>query len=55
MKGLKSTPIQGPRGSAGITSFAGISGGGGPQISPKVIIGICVGFVVLELVLNLIL
>jgi|GEM_PF-6838520 len=54
MKGIKNNPIVGPRANAGITSFAGISGGGGPQISPKVLVGVCVGFIVVELALNLI-
>ena len=53
MKGIRNNPIMGPRANAGITSFAGISGGGGPQISPKVLVGLCVGFIAIELLLNM--
>ena len=52
MKGIKNNPIMGPRASAGITSFAGISGGGGPQIHPKILIGVVIAFIAVELLLH---
>jgi preprotein translocase subunit Sec61beta len=53
MKGISSEPISGPMSSAGIMRFFDVSGGG-PKVSPVVIIGACVGFIVLELIANVI-
>ena len=54
MKGIQSSPVSGPQSSAGILSMFSVSGGGGPKIKPMVIVGICVAFIVIELILNVI-
>jgi len=46
---VKSSPVQGPAGSAGLTRFFDISGGG-VQITPEMVIGLAVAFIGLELV-----
>mgnify|MGYP003935553765 CR=1 FL=1 len=51
MKGVKQTPVSGPMSSAGIMRFFDVSGGG-PKISPMLVVGTCVAFLVLELILN---
>lgn len=53
MKGITSEPVSGPMSSAGIMRFFDVSGGG-PKISPMAVIGVCLGFIVLELIANLI-
>lgn len=53
MKGIESTPIRGPQSSAGLFSMFGVSGGG-PKIKPMVLVGICVAFIVIELVVKMI-
>jgi len=53
MKGISSEPISGPMSSAGIMRFFDVSGGG-PKISPMVVMGACIGFIVLELVASII-
>jgi len=52
MKGIKESPVSGPMSSAGIMRFFDVSGGG-PKISPMVVVGACIGFIVLELVANM--
>jgi len=51
MKGITSEPISGPAPAAGILRFFDVSGGG-PKISPKVVVGLCFGFIVFELIAN---
>lgn len=51
MKGISSEPVGGPVSSAGILRFFDVSGGG-PKISPKVIVGVCVGFILFEIIAN---
>ncbi len=53
MKGIKSEPVAGPMSSAGIMRFFDISGGG-PKISPMVVVGAAIGFLVIELIANII-
>jgi preprotein translocase subunit Sec61beta len=53
MKGVNSEPVSGPMSSAGIMRFFDVSGGG-PKISPTVIIGVCAGFLVIELIASII-
>ena len=53
MKGVKSEPVSGPMSSAGIMRFFDVSGGG-PKISPMVVVGVCIGFIILEIILNII-
>ena len=53
MKGIKSEPVAGPMSSAGIMRFFDISGGG-PKISPMVVVGAAVGFLVIERIANII-
>lgn len=49
-KGIRSSePVSGPVSSAGIMRFFDVSGGG-PKISPMVVVGACIGFIVLELI-----
>jgi len=51
-KGIRtSEPGAGPVSSAGIMRFFDVSGGG-PKISPMVVVGASIGFIVLELVVN---
>lgn len=53
MKGIKSEPVGGgPMSSAGIMRFFNVTGGG-PKISPMVVVGICVGFIVFEIIMHL--
>lgn len=52
-KGIKSEPISTPMSSAGIMRFFDVSGGG-PKISPMVVVGAAIAFLVLELVATLI-
>lgn len=52
MKGISNEPIGGPAASAGILRFFDVSGGG-PKISPRVIVGACVGFILFELIANI--
>ena len=49
MKGVTSEPVSGPMSSAGIMRFFDVSGGG-PKISPMVVVGAAVGFILIELV-----
>ena len=51
VKGVKSEPVSGPMSSAGIMRFFDVSGGG-PKISPMVVVGVCVGFIILELIVS---
>ena len=53
MKGITQEPISGPMSSAGLMRFFDVSGGG-PKISPMVVMGICLGFIAFELVANII-
>ena len=53
MKGVTSENVAGPMSSAGIMRFFDVSGGG-PKISPMVVVGVCIGFIVLEVILNVI-
>lgn len=53
MKGISSEPISGPMSSAGIMRFFDVSGGG-PKIPPMVIMGVCIGFIVFEIIANII-
>ena len=53
MQGLKSTPISGPQSSAGIMGMFGVSGGG-PKIKPMMVVGICIAFILIELLANVI-
>ncbi|MEM0372553.1 MAG: preprotein translocase subunit Sec61beta [archaeon] len=53
MKGIETTPVRGPVSSAGLMSMFSVSGGG-PKIKPMVLVGICVAFIVIEIVLNVI-
>ena len=45
----------GPQSSAGIMSMFSVSGGGGPRFKPMVLVGVCVAFILIELVANFIL
>ena len=49
MKGIRNSPISGPQSSAGIMSMFGVSGGG-PKVKPMVIVGVCIAFILLELI-----
>ena len=49
MKGISSEPISGPMSSAGIMRFFDVSGGG-PKISPMVVMGVCLGLIAIELI-----
>jgi preprotein translocase subunit Sec61beta len=49
MKGISSEPVSGPMSSAGIMRFFDVSGGG-PKIKPMVVIGICLGLIVIEVI-----
>jgi preprotein translocase subunit Sec61beta len=51
MKGMSSEQISGPMSSAGIMRFFDVSGGG-PKISPMVVVGVCIGFIALELIIK---
>jgi len=51
MKGVKEDPVQTPMSGAGIMRFFDVNGGG-PKVSPMVIVGIAVAFIVIELLLN---
>ncbi len=51
MKGIKENPIQTPMSGAGIMRFFDVSGGG-PKISPMVVVGVAIAFIVIELLLN---
>lgn len=53
MKGIQSSPVQGPQSSAGLMSMFSVSGGG-PKIKPMVLVGVCVAFIVIELILSVI-
>ncbi len=52
MKGIKSEPLSGPVSGAGIMRFFDVSGGG-PKISPMVVVGAVIGFIALELIAGL--
>ncbi|RLG21382.1 hypothetical protein DRN74_02355 [Candidatus Micrarchaeota archaeon] len=52
MKGIKTTPVSGPMSSAGIMRFFDVSGGG-PKISPTVVFGASLAFVIIVGVLSL--
>lgn len=54
MKGLKTSSTgQGPQSGAGIMSMFGVSGGG-PKVKVIVFVGVCIGFILIELILNMI-
>jgi len=53
MKGISSEPVSGPMSSAGIMRFFDVSGGG-PKITPMTVIGVCLGFIALELIASVI-
>ncbi len=53
MKGISSEPVSGPMSSAGIMRFFDVSGGG-PKISPMVVMGICLGLIVIEVIAGVI-
>jgi len=53
MKGISSEPVSGPMSSAGIMRFFDVSGGG-PKIKPMIVIGVCLGFLAIELLANVI-
>ncbi len=51
MKVVKSEPVTTPMSGAGIMRFFDISGGG-PKVSPSLVIGVIAAFIVIELLLN---
>jgi len=50
-KGVKTEPVSGPMSSAGLMRFFDVTGGG-PKIGPMVVVGACIGFILFELILN---
>jgi preprotein translocase subunit Sec61beta len=52
MKGIKTESTgAGPTSSAGLMRFFDVTGGG-PKIGPMVVVGACIGFILFELILN---
>ena len=52
MKGVKTEPASSPMSSAGLMRFFDVTGGG-PKISPMVVVGACIGFILFELIVNI--
>ena len=53
MKGVKTESAGGgPMSSAGLMRFFDVTGGG-PKISPMVVVGACIGFILFELIINI--
>ena len=53
MQGIRQNPVSGgPQSSAGIMSMFSVSGGGGPKFKPMVLVGVCVAFILIELIAN---
>jgi preprotein translocase subunit Sec61beta len=53
MKGIETSPVRGPQSSAGLMSMFSVSGGG-PKIKPMVLVGVCIAFIVIEIVAKMI-
>jgi len=52
MKGMKKqAPSQSPSSTAGLMRFFDVSGGG-PQISPQVVVGAAIGIIVLHIIIS---